>query len=91
MSPREDEDPVQALRDLPGREPGADRSRAVLAAAARTIARRRRLAERRLLVMAAMYAGIAAPFAAGSLSAAYLAAIVVQAIIVFRYAGPGIF
>ena len=91
MSRPDDEDLLRALRDLGTEEPASDRSRAVVASAVRTIARRRRLTERRVVVLAAVYGAMIAPFAAGGLSAAYLAAAIVQAIVVFRYAHPGIF
>jgi len=91
MNRAEDEDLLRALGSLEIREPDPDRSRAVLTGAARTIARRRRLAEKRVVVMAGVYAAMIAPFAAGSLSAGYLAAAVVQALVVLRFAHPGIF
>jgi hypothetical protein len=90
MSP-EQEDPLRALRDLGTRQPDAERSRAVVASAVRAIARRRKLTERRVVVAAAVYGATLAPFAAGGLSAAYLAAAIVQAVVVFRYAHTGIF
>ncbi len=89
MSRPENDDLLLALGGLADREPGADRSHLVVREAMRAIARRRRLAERRVVMRAAMYAGAVAPFAAGSLSAAYLVAALVQAIAVLRHATPG--
>lgn len=91
MSRPEREAMLGALADLGTREPDADRSRAVVASAVRTIARRRKLTERRVVVLAAVYGATLAPVAAGGLSAAYLAAAIVQAILVLRYAHPAIF
>jgi hypothetical protein len=91
MTRPEDDHLLLALRDLGIEDPDPARSRAVLAGATRTIARRRRFAERRIVVMAAVYAAMIAPFAAGALSAGFLAGAIVQAIVVLRYAHGGIF
>ncbi len=91
MSRLEDDDLLRALQDLRTEAPNPARSRAVVAEAVRTIARRRRFAERRVVVMAGIYASMIAPFAAGSLSAGYLAAAIVQAIVVLRHAHGAIF
>lgn len=59
--------------------------------ATRAIARQRRFAQNRLVITAAVYGALIAPFAAGALSAGFIAAAIVQAIVVLPYAHPGIF
>ena len=87
----EDDRLLRALADLGTEEPDAARARAVLERASRTMARRRLLAQNRVLIMAAAYGALVAPFAAGTLSVGYIAAAVVQAIIVMKVARAGIF
>ncbi len=76
------DDLLLALRDLAVQESSPTRSTAILAAAAQTIARRRRLAEYRLVLEAAAYGQRIAPFAAGTLAAAFVAAALTQVVVV---------
>ncbi len=91
MTEREDDNLLLALRALDRLEPDGERSRVLVERAARPITRRRRAAQSRGLMSAPMYAALIGPVAAGSLSAGYLAAVLIQAIVVFKYAGAGIF
>ncbi len=87
----EDDRLLSALADFGLEDPDAARSRTVINRATRTMARRRRFTQNRVLVLAAVYGAIIAPFAAGTLSVGYLAAVVVQAIFVLRIAQAGVF
>jgi hypothetical protein len=89
--PEQPDDLLLALGDLPAQEPDPARSRAVLARATRTIASRRRLAQKRFVVTAAVYGRLLAPLATGGLSAGFIAAAVAQAVVVLQRAHAGIF
>ncbi len=91
MSAEEPDDPLRALAELPCAEPDATRSRAILAAATRTIAARRGVADRQAVVLAGAFARGVVPVAAAALSAAFIASAVVQAILVLSHAGAGVF
>jgi hypothetical protein len=85
----EPDDLMSALADLPRANPDRVRSEALIARATRTIARRRARAEQRLNLLAGIYVRVVEPVAACALSAAFLAAVLVQAIVVITQAHTG--
>ncbi len=90
MTP-EDDRLLSVLGELGADDPDPARSREIIGRATRTIARQRRFARNRVLVTAAVYGAIIAPFAAGTLSAGYIAVAIVQAVLVLRVTQAGIF
>ncbi len=76
---------LTALGDLPRATPDPARSAALVARGARTIAGRRVRAEQRMKVLAGLYVRVVEPAAACALSAAFLAAVLVQVVFIITH------
>ncbi len=87
MSASDERDELLAvLRDLPCAAPDPARSEALIARATGTIARRRVRAEQQMKVLVGIYVRVVEPVAACALSAAFLAAVLVQAVFIITQA-----
>lgn len=91
MSGYEPDDLMRALADLRLEEPDAARSRAILAAANRTLTRHRPPVEPGVTLLAIAWARGLVPLAAGALSAAFIASAVAQAVVVLARSGAHVF
>jgi len=80
---------LSALANLTRATPDPARSEALIARATRTIVRRRTSAQKRMMLLAGIYGRVVEPIAAGALSAAYLAAVFGQAILIVVQAHAG--
>jgi len=80
---------LSALEDLGSASPDPARSKALVARATRTIARRRARTEQQMKLLAGIYVRVVEPVAACALSVAFLAAVLGQAVFVIVQAHAG--